>query len=198
MGSNDELRTAINPVVVELHRMVQNDVEWPPGLLVGQVDNTVKRGHPKIIGMAMVRAIDRARRDTTGEVLNDGYMQTFGAFERSIELLKKRCADKAIASGTEAKQRRGRELRDHEQLALMENILSCAFAKHQHSLLGAKSSACRKPCDTLSLGLVVALHFAMGQRCVNVRRPPYRFSLFLSYNHVCVLVAARRPKMGLL
>ena len=92
-------------------------------------------------------------------------------------MLKAKGASHAVANGTEARQRREKELFDHEQLELMESILSCSVAEHQR----AAGTAPRKALDTLTLGVIVTLHFALGQRCMNVRvhRPqPTRVVLF--------------------
>ena len=82
-------------------------------------------------------------------------------------MLDKKGADAAVATGMEAKQRREKEMMDHEQASLFESILSCSFAEQQR-IDGVKDSARRHPTDTLTLGVIVAMHFALGQRCLNL------------------------------
>ena len=53
---------------------------------------------------------------------------------------------------------------DHEISALFENILSNACAEDQKR----RAVPSRKPIDTLTLGVIVALQRALGQRCLNV------------------------------
>ena len=65
--------------------------------------------------MGLRDAINKARQDKSGRILPVGYFQTFDAFKRCVLILKKKGADKAVACGKEATQRRERELFDHEQ-----------------------------------------------------------------------------------
>ena len=175
IATEDEvaLRVAVNTVWRRLHKKVSDGGDWtlPPGSF-GGTERTVKEGHPKLIEMAIHRAIDATRRNLpTGPKLGRAWKSTFSAYTDTVELLKKSGADKARATGTEASQRRDRELQDHEQLALFGSILSNAVAVDQESR-GVKRDGCRKPMDTLTVGVIVALHFPLGQRCLNVRHLP--------------------------
>ena len=174
--SSDEvaMRAKINPVFVRLHKKARDSESWTnlPFDAVGGPIRRIAQTAPKLIGMAIHRAVDTARRDTTGERLNAGFIQTFGPFKDAESVLKKAYAEQAVASGVEAKQRREKELFDHEVIALYESILSNAVAEDQRRR-DVKATACRHPTDTLTLGTIVALHRSLGQRCLNVSsRPP--------------------------
>lgn len=53
------------------------------------------------------------------------------------------------------------------RLELFESILSNSFAESQR-LTGKADNACRHPTDTATLGTIVSLYFALGQRGINV------------------------------
>ena len=170
-GDSDQgLQDAVNTLFRQLHRKVSNGERWTnlPEGSVGGSDRDIAGNVPKVIGMALRADVASAWHDTIGRLVPVGYLQTFSLFKESEKLLKKHGAEQAVAAGTEAKQRRDRELFDHEQLALFESILSCSVAEKQR-LDGVKDAARRHPTDTLTLGVIVALHFPLGQRCLNVR-----------------------------
>eukprot|EP00966_Prymnesium_polylepis_P030016 697641-Prymnesium_polylepis.1 len=171
--SDQGLQDVVNTLFRQLHRKVSNGERWTnlPAGSVGGSERDIPKNATKVIGMALKADVDAALRDTTGRLVPVGYLQTFSWFKDTEKLLKKHGADQAVAAGTEAKQPRDKELWDHEQLALFESILSCSVAEKQR-LDGVKDAARRHPTDTLTLGVIVALHFPLGQRCLNVRTDP--------------------------
>ena len=83
-------------------------------------------------------------------------------------MLDKKGADAAVATGMEAKQRREKEMMDHEQASLFESILSCAVReKHRH----LKKGKPREAIDTLTLGVIISMFYAIGKRPVTCARP---------------------------
>jgi hypothetical protein len=112
---------------------VRRGEKWtnlPPDA-VGGSEREMAQEIPKVLAMALKRAVDDARRDTTGRLIPVGYFQTYSSFKDAERLLKQKGAEQSVAAGNEAKQRREQELFDHEQLALFESILSCSVAEHQ-------------------------------------------------------------------
>jgi hypothetical protein len=103
----------------QLLTKVTADGKWTnlPASAIGGSLRDIAANVPKIISMALRDALNAARRETTGRKVPVGYFQTFGSFSECEKQLKKKGADQAVASGTEAKQRRERELFDHEQYA---------------------------------------------------------------------------------
>lgn len=164
LSTGEPLRLAINPVLVRLVEKVDGDGTFalPDG---SQGDGTIRRDRPKFIFMAIQRAIDAARKPTTGEGLPWGYSSTFTTLADATRKLEKRDADAAREAGNEHRQRRDRELFDDEQLRLFESILGNKVAEDQRS----RGETPRHPFDTLTLGVTVALYFAMGQRGLNMR-----------------------------
>ena len=154
---------------------VQRGEKWSnlPADAVGGSVREMAQEIPKVVSMALKRAVDDARRDTTGRLVPVGYFQTYSSFKDAERLLKQKGAEQSVAAGNEAKQRREQELFDHEQIALFESILSCSVAEHQR----LRGEHPRHPTDTLTLGVIVALQFALGKRCMNVT-PPYSNSCF--------------------
>lgn len=164
------MRLALNPLFVQLAHKIQHGEQWTnlPDDAQGGPTRDIATTAPKLIGMAVTRAIDTVRKNgPTGELLPDHFVRSFAPFKSAIDQLKKKTADAHAAAGNEAKQRRERTLYDHEQMALFESILSCGYATSQKAG-GTKDAACRNPMDTLTLGVIVALHFALGQRGINV------------------------------
>lgn len=163
------LRDAVLNLFNQLFRKVQRGEKWTnlPADAVGGSEREIAQEVPKVVAMGLKKAIDEAWRDTTGRLVPVGYCQTFSSFKDAELLLKQKGASQAVASGNEARQRRDQELLDHEQLALFESILSCSVAEHQR--LGGERE--RHPTDTLTLGVIVSLQFALGKRCMNVGWP---------------------------
>ena len=173
LATDSEMRTALNPIFVHLHTKVQAGEQWTnlPSSAPGGSCRDIAAKAPKVIGMAIRRAIDAARHTATGEQLKDGFFHdSFSSFRGATELLAKRLAEKQAAHGKEASGRRDKELYDHELMTLFESILSNAVAKDQ----AQRGVTQRHPTDTLILGVVVALLRALGQRCLNVRFPRRR------------------------
>jgi hypothetical protein len=158
-------RDKIIAVFNHLLQKVQNEEQWTnlPASALGGTVRDIAKGAPKLIGMAIHHAIDTARRPSRLKLLH-GYLPDF--FKDSVKLLESRYTRKKVETGTEVTQRREKKLFDHEIEALYKSILSNAVAEDQYR---RRKVPQRKPIDTLTLGVIVALHTALGQRGINVR-----------------------------
>lgn len=166
-----ELRTALGALLRQFGEKVQRGERWtnlPTDAMGGSVRDMAQEA-PKVIAMALTRLLNNAWRTTmgrnAGRLVPVGYFQTYSFFKDAERLLKQRGAEQSVALGNEAKQRREQELFDHEQLLLFESLLSCSVAEHQRE----RGEHSRHPTDNLNLLLIVALQFALGKRCMNVR-----------------------------
>ena len=63
------LRVSLNPLFIRLHEKVKGGESWTnlPDGSSGGSERTIAQGAPKLIGMAIRRAVDKARLSTTGE-----------------------------------------------------------------------------------------------------------------------------------
>jgi hypothetical protein len=184
--NDGDLRTSIADLLRHLLHKVKEGDQWTnlPADAVGGCVREMREEVPKVVSMALMRILNDAWRQTTscnaGRLVPVGYFQTFSFFKDVDRLLKQKGAERSVATGTEAKQRREHELFDHEQLLLFESILSCSVAEHQRE----RKESTRHPTDNLNLGMIVALQFALGKRCMNVS------SLSSVLPHVCLAYLA--------
>ena len=116
----------------------------------------MRQTHPKELTMALREAINKARG--AGLKLDRGHFQRYAAFGELETLLQKKAAEASADVGNEAKQRREISLYDHEQIELHVSILTEAYAAQQECSAHSK----RKPIDTLTLGVITSLYFALG------------------------------------
>ena len=168
--NDGDLRMTLSALLKHLHQKVQRGEKWTnlPADAVGGSVREMRGEVPKVISMALIRLLNDAWRSTTtcnvGRMVPVGYFKTYSFMTDTEQLLKQKGAELSVASGNEAKQRREQELFDHEQLLLFESILSCSVAEYQRE----KGEHPRHPTDNLNLGMIVALQFALGKRCMNV------------------------------
>jgi hypothetical protein len=132
----------------------------PADISYGNPNRAIALTHPKEITFAMRAALDAVLRDKGQLKVERGHFQRYASYAEVEKLLRKRTADAVADTGDEAKQRRSITLLDSEQLSLFESILSCSFAASQRKG-GSKEDACRKPIDTLTLGVITAVYFAL-------------------------------------
>jgi len=167
------LERAIGDALRHLVAKIKADGRWtlPEGRYGSEEEKKIGRPiaqtHPKEITMALRAAINAARQAGSGDsslLVPKGYFQRFAPYKEAETLLSKRTADKVAAAGMEAKQRREVTLLDVEQIELFESILSCSVAEHQR----LDGVPCRPVIDTLTLGVITALYFALGQRGLNL------------------------------
>lgn len=125
--------------------------------------------HPKELTFALRKAINSA--SPGGFLLDRGHFQRYAAFKQLEVLLGKRAAEASAATGDEATQRREIVLYDYEQDALFVSILSEAYALQQTGGFASK----RKPIDTLTLGVITAMYFALGARGLNLDTTQHGF-----------------------
>lgn len=121
--------------------------------------------------------VNAARAAKDIRELGHGHIQGLPAYKECSKLFSGLSAAQSVASGNEANQRRRKELSDHEQLDLFESILGGKVAAKQR-VDGVKQP--RDPLDTATLGVILSMFYAMGQRCVNVRTPRARLAAMLS------------------
>jgi hypothetical protein len=140
---------------------------WALPAAMRNADRAIAMSHPKEITFAMRAALNSVLRDESSFQVERGHFQRYSAYTEVEKLLRKRTAEAVADAGDEAKQRRSITLLDSEQLSLFESILRCSFAASQREG-GAKEDACRKPVDTLTLGVITAVYFALGQRGMNL------------------------------
>lgn len=120
---------------------------------------------PHIMAMTLWKDLNTARK---GGWSRAGSLFDNDAFKAAKEILGAKGTAARKAKGTEARQRSDNELFVHEQLDLIASILGGKVAAAQRAK-SKRDDAPRKVIDTLSLGVVNQLHFALGQRGVNVR-----------------------------
>ena len=146
---------------------VKANESWALPAGMRNADRAIALSHPKEINFAMRAALDSVLGATGSLKVDRGHFQRYPAYTEVEKLLRKRTADAVADAGDEAKQRRSITLLDSEQLSLFESILRCSFAASQRED-GANKDACRKPIDTLTLGVITAVYFALGQRGMNL------------------------------
>ena len=127
-------------------------------------ERPIVQTHPKELTFALREAINQARGAQKKALLEKGHFQKYPRFKELEKLLGKKSADAVANAGNEANQRREKGLYDHEQIRLFESILRCSVANAQESPAHGK----RKPIDTLTLGVITSLYFALGQRGLNL------------------------------
>ena len=130
----------------------------------GDKDRPILQTHPKELTFALREAINVARGAQQKALLEKGHFQKYPRFKELVELLDKKSADAKADAGDEAKQRRELVLYDHEQVDLFESILRCSVAAEQECNAHGK----RKPIDTLTLGVITSVYFALGARGLNL------------------------------
>ena len=154
----------VGQLLGQLLKKVHAGEQWHlPESRYGSTDRMIVQNHPKEIMFAMRSALDAALSQRGSLKIPRGHFQRYAAFSDLDKLLKKKAADAVTESGNEAKQRREITLFDNEQLELFESILRCSVAAKQRED-GAKEDACRKPIDTLTLGVIASLYFGIGKR----------------------------------
>lgn len=154
---------AIDEVLTRLKQKVEMGETWKlPESRYGSVDRPIAKTHPKEMTMALRAAIDKE----SGFTLEKGHFGRYEALKDAERRLEQKRTAALAAVGKEADQRRMLVLYDNEQLDLFESILTCAVSSAQSA--GDMDGAPRKPIDTLTVGVIVAVYFALGKRGVNL------------------------------
>ena len=156
-----------------LLKKIQNKEQWTNlpkdanGKLLGSLTGVrdICPNHHKLIKMALANDISAARN----VVVPQKFFDSLPNCGKCLKLLQKHSADQSVQSGTEASMRRDKSLSSEEQLALFESILSNQYAQQRFKGDGQPP---RSAIDTLTLGVILSLHYGIGQRCVNVRYNP--------------------------
>ena len=153
----------IDEVLSRLKHKVEMGENWKlPESRYGSVDRPIAKTHPKEMTMALRSAIDKE----SGFTLEKGHFGRYEALKDAERRLEQKRTAALAAVGREADQRRMLVLYDNEQLDLFESILTCAVAAAQSA--GDMDGPSRKPIDTLTVGVIVAVYFALGKRGVNL------------------------------
>lgn len=103
--SDERLGEAVATLFGHLHKKVVNGEQWTnlPADAVGGSVRAIAQNVPKIISMALKADIDTTRHSV---LLPIGYFARYKSFKDAEAMLKKKCAEAAVAAGDEAKQRR--------------------------------------------------------------------------------------------
>lgn len=169
-AGGDVMTAAIGKLCTHLLQKVEAKEQWtnlPADAHRGSVRD-IKHSICHIMSMTLRRDLNAAADG--GWKRLEGSVYDNDAFSKAETILKARYGAGKAACGAEARQRSDNELFDYEQMNLIESILGGKVAQQQRER-GLSDRAARKPIDTLSLGVVNQLHFALGQRGVNVRSP---------------------------
>ena len=155
---------AVGELFGHLLQKAKRGEKWHlPESRYGSSDRDIAQTHPKEIKFALQASFDAVLSGLNARVLERGHLVSYASYKELEKLLSKRRADAVADAGNETKQRKAITLYDNEQLALFESILRCSYAESQHEA-GAKADACRKPIDTLTLGIIASVYFAKGSR----------------------------------
>ena len=166
-AGKDAMITAVGKLCTQLLKKVESKEQWTNLPATAQGGSVRDMKHSVCHIMSMTLRLDLNAAAKGGWKALEGSVYDNDAFSRAETILKTRFAAEKAACGTEARQRSDNELFDHEQIALIESILGGLVAGQQRAR-GVSDRAVRKPIDTLSLGVVNLLHFALGQRGVNL------------------------------
>ena len=155
---------AVGELFGRLLTKVKAGEQWQlPESRYGSSNRDIAATHPKEVKFALQSAFDEVLSGLNGRVLERGHLVSYASYKEVVTLLGKRRADAEAAVGDEAKQRKSITLYDNEQLELFESILCCSVAAAQREA-GTREDACRKPIDTLTLGVIASMYFAKGSR----------------------------------
>ena len=164
----DVMIAAIGKLCTQLLKKVEGSEQWTnlPSTAPGGSVRDIKHSVCHIMSMTLRRDLNAAAAGGWKALESSVYDND--AFSKAETILKARYGAEKVACGSEARQRSDNELFDFEQIDLIKSILGGKVAQQQRAR-GVPDRAARKAIDTLSLGVVNQLHFALGQRGVNVR-----------------------------
>ena len=167
-AGKDVMIDAVGKLCTRLLKKVEGSEQWInlPSTAPGGSVRDIKHSVCHIMSMTLRGDLNAGRPN--GWNAMEGSVYDNNAFSKAETILKARYGAEKTACGTEARQRSDNELFDFEQIELIESILGGKVAQQQRAR-GVTDRAARKAIDTLSLGVVNQLHFALGQRGVNVR-----------------------------
>lgn len=146
----------------------------------------LRQSHPHIISMALKKDINDAHTGARSRINQKESIYNLNAFKQAENILTSRASNDKIEMGKDVRERRDNELYDHQQINLFESIMARRIEKI--SLI-----------DTLTLALTNTLHFALGQRGVNVRDSGFESNQRTHLSHTVALhvISARPMYLGL-
>lgn len=134
---------------------MQDDAPWHgDDSWYGGAERPVVESHLKEIEFKLRESLNRERHALGQLKLEKAYFRRYEAYDDVKGALSKKAAAGKAAVGDEAKQRRDITLYEHEHIALYLSLLRRSVPRHA--------------IDTMTLGVIISVHYALGKRNLNV------------------------------